>query len=349
LCTSVFFVRIINDESARPGRTWFALFALLFLYSHYWAIPVLFSFFVFALIRFRGNRDGLRRVAWVALVIAIAGLPSLYDIYMQYFVIYSFFWIADPSWAGAYDLFFVFNSQSEIYMAIAVTLLLFLFVLKRNVIRRNTGSFLFLCVWLLVPAVIVLAASVAGKSFMHPRYFIFCLVPYIALTASAITSIGSRAVQIALVGGLVFVMFSPLREYYGRRVETADRKAVFRHIAEHYEVGDVVLHTSLFGYLPSVYYHENELEEYILAEVAVDRPGDFWPDKSALIERTEVTKYKRIWLYWSRGNEMKLAQFLQEAPFQPTDVNLFPDRPSHVSLLRARPAVEPRASTPAGL
>ena len=348
LCTSFFFIRMINDDNARYGRTLFAASALLYLYSHYWAIPIVFSFVVFTLIRFRRNTKFLRRVAWLLPVIAIGTLPSLYDVYMQYFVFYSFFWIADPSWAGLYDVLRVLNSQSGVYMAIAAVLLLLLFVARRDVVRRNAGSFLFLFAWLLVPALIVLVASIAGKSFMHPRYFIFCLAPYIVLTASAITCVPSSRLQIALVGGLFLATLFPLKEYYRWRIDTADSKDVFRHIAEHYEDGDIVLHTSLFGYLPSVYYHGNALDEFILAEVAVDRPEVFWPDKSVLIESTEVVNYRRIWLYWSRGDERKLAQFLRDSPFQPTDVNLFPDRPSHASLLRARPIAEPRASTPSG-
>ncbi len=266
----------------------------LFLNTHYYAFLIVPAFFAGAFVARLGDFASLRRLGGQAVVLSVLTLPTAICLYLQYTEYYSFDWIERPRSdfvIAALDALGGGSTLAVCLFAAAVAAGLHA-TFGRD--RPATGV---LSAWLALPTILAFVASVLGRAFLHPRYVVLWLIPFLVLAACGIVRLPRgwhRFVAVALLCGLGI---PEIVEADGNHALSRVEKQSYRFIEEHYRDGDVVLHLTKRSYVPALFYHGHRLEEFFLAGTPSSNVMKYWMPYQTATGIGELARYRRLWLY----------------------------------------------------
>lgn len=205
---------------------------------------------------------------------------------------------------------------------------------------KNRRGATLLISWMVVPVAIVFALSYVGQSIFLTRAMIPYAIPVYILVAVCISAFTVPAVRSALLIGITILCSVGLYNYYERNFHPEQHphhpgvhppqeyKAAARHIRDHLEDGDIVIHASLATWLPFQWYgfkgqphytggmHE-PFNKMIASANPVNTTYDYylrlWPE---VLEEL-IHEDRRVWFIFSewereylRGNAMAVYRWL---------------------------------------
>ena len=289
----------------RQKRDWIfcLLTTFLFMNMNYLALVIVFALFVFAIVTHLKDRDMLVKLFFSGMILLVAYIPNLKNLYHQYFVHYGFVWVGKPTWAAAGEVFWAFHSKSIFLAILYVSLILFSATALRNR-TEDRKKLLYVFCWLAIPGFIYWAASLVGKSFFYYRYYIFLLAPYVLLLAYSITKLATNRLKTSLFVFIIFMgSIPPVHSYYQGRIQSTTDKIMYQQIKDQYQEGDVVMHASKYSLIPSLVYHENQLTEYFIegadSSLAI---RVYMQDRKLQVPLKDLEGYKRLWICDLKGN-----------------------------------------------
>jgi uncharacterized membrane protein len=315
LCTSSMYLfhRLTHKQSIWMVIGWIFTTALA-LYTHYYAVFIVCTQFIYGLLIWRSQKIQWPRVIMALVVLAALILPILIILFPggRYAAVcaegagrnpITFFSI--PYTFFAFSLGFSYGpSLAELHhsssfatlrpygLPLILGALLFatLFFLGLSSLRRNREAFLFLLLNLCIPiAGACLAALVLPQLSYNVRYVSMALPAYLFILAMGLTSLSLGHLRWFLLVGILICVFVSLNNYY-----FVDRyaKENYRLAAEIIEQngcnGDVVLVTHL---QPFRYYYDGDLTVHNL----------LWtPAFYRKLMAGQIRGFQRAWLVMSR-------------------------------------------------
>lgn len=151
------------------------------LYTHHFAIFVVFVQFLWSLKEFKGKP--IFSLLKPYFVIALAYLPWLYPLYYQTSLVASGFWLGKPTLKTIVNLFssFLLGAGKHHLQPAVILAITALFLLRRWGEWKKDG---FLFSWAIIPIILTFLLSQLKSSIFFDRYLLYCLPPFMLLLAS---------------------------------------------------------------------------------------------------------------------------------------------------------------------
>jgi mannosyltransferase len=350
------------QESKRWHWLLYSLTAILAIYSHAFAILVVFAHVVYLLL-YHLKTLLSKRVLASYISIAAFSMPLVYALYLRAkdpFVPLD--WLHKLSIHEVSDLFSSLAGKAEyagspgakilVACYLIVGIIAFAAWLRMSLVSwrsREATSLGLLLLWLFTPIVLLVSLSTVRPIVVN-RYFLICL-PALALTAAyALTIIKRKWVPICLL--LVLMGSSTLHmvAYYRYRLGDGEWKSATRHVLAEANAGDAIFFVVAPGRILFDYYQHryNELSNPA-PEIVYPETTDIRKDPSALrylpelreeLVQSAIRHHARVWvvLYhdqWpaTRPVSSRLVDSMssvyrgrQEQKFNQVTVLLFSDR-----------------------
>lgn len=301
------------EDGRRPSRAAAGLFLVaswLFLNTHYYAFLILAALLGTALGMSWRDRPRRRRLIILGALLCVLSLPTLYWAVLQYGRFYSFDWIPKPTAGFAVQALLELTSGSAVLAALLSLCAVWGVVQARRDGGQRAFAGAVLGGWLVGPLGLALVASLLGRSFFHPRYVVLWLVPLLMLAALGIARLPRRWHQVGLVAVMAFCALPPILDRVYTHALTGVEEAAYRHIEESYRRGDVVLHLSKKSYVPALYYHDRQLEEYYLRGSSGSNVMTYWMPYETTLGLDELIAYRRAWIYRAPSLEPQAMDFV---------------------------------------
>lgn len=228
----------------------------LMLYSHYFAILVLFvqNIFFITIALIEGKYERLKKWFILQLLIAIAYSPSLFNLFNQIKIINNFIWVK-----GLIYLKFInynFSGGTFLYSILPLFLLysLYYFIKNQNrFTKKNKQIFVLLLLWMITPVIMVFICSLIFKPMFLTRYIIFCSIPYYLLIAFAIDKL-NKYLRVVIVGVIIiFSLFGIVDQI--ERIDKTSWKGVSAYVESVYQKDDVIILEHGHYLIPFSYYY----------------------------------------------------------------------------------------------
>jgi hypothetical protein len=258
VCLSWWFLLRMLDRVGWRDVAGYIVVTALSLYTQYTSAFSIIAQNIFILICFRA--------AWKKWLIAQAGtlvffVPGLYLLAKAITGKNFGFWMAPFSWLDPVRFFSLFSGAIQKNPGSYWPFVVLSLALAGLAAWKSRSTATMLLLWLLLPVGALAGLSMHRNLFL-PRAILF-VVPAFALLIGVAAARGWKWVALLLVAGNLFA----LENYFftdSIRVTTWIRsplREVSRQIANEYQPGDVVLHSSRFSYRPFQFYLGDKVEQ----------------------------------------------------------------------------------------
>jgi len=294
----------------RQFRYWlgYVLASMLSLYTHYFALYVLFFqglFVSYWLCRNEGSRGLWYRWLTAMLTIGLLFLPWMPILYHQIstggggWVEKS---VGRPTLRALLDtgVYFSIGLDRQLYpvllrrAAYALFGICILSAVSALFFTLNREKLLFYLMYVGVPLLTAWLLSQA-KPMYSIRYLLPFLPPYCTLVAVGIDSLKSNWARVAVTSLLALTLL--VGDWNAWRIEqNADWRGVSSYVLERAHPGDVVLFSPRWNEKPFDYYARGHIE------INMDLPIPVTVDAAQQVVADIGNRYKRVWLIWERGH-----------------------------------------------
>ena len=290
-------------------RHWlpFAICAILGLYTHYFTAFIIATLHLFLLIyRARYPRRWPRLLLNDGLI-GLAFSPQLTNLIGQANQVFTNFWLRKPSpLAPLTTLYFFLASYSLprwiappamfIILAVLAIGLYELWLGLRNR-QHETAPLLFLTLLTFFPVLSAFAISQLRPIFLE-RPLIVVTPAYLVLLGRALSTSRLRSplpyLYLLMTGVLLFSLF---HYYFDPTFAKPPLRQAADYVSNHFQKGDVVLHTSNSSYLPFLLYDPSPDHYLLQGDPAPFHPAEvFRLVGGEAIARDEIGAYQRLWL-----------------------------------------------------
>lgn len=185
------------------------------LYSHHFALFIVFAQFVFSLPKLREN---FFKTLQPFLFVGLLYLPWFYPLYYQTSLVAGGFWLGKPGLKDLYNLlrnFLVGSSKHQLQGEILILAGLLFFL------RRWSKKDIPLLGWFILPVLLTFVISQFKESIFFDRYMLFAIPPIMLLLASR-----PRKISYPLILFLIFGLAAMNFHYF-----TQPKKRPFRELA----------------------------------------------------------------------------------------------------------------------
>ncbi len=294
------FLRFIEHR----GR-WTSIFLILGSWLtvnlHYIGLLVVGAFFIGALILLIMRRESVLGLLQLALVLIIALIPNGIILYRQYALFYSFDWIEKPSTLTLYHSAFHLSSSSGtlcvIFGSLIIVAILDLMRSKQHKSETITTQegIIFLICWLFVPIALGFLASILGRPFFNARYSVFCLIPFLSVSAFGLTKLNSNRLKVVVLAVIAISSTYSILEYYDYRKQSAWERELAEFINHQYRPGDVIYHATKRSFVSGLVYHHRELNELFSSESrSSSNIIRYYLDRDRTVAPEDLSSYERV-------------------------------------------------------
>jgi len=312
LLSLIYFFKILKD-GRKKNMILYLFFNALNLYTHYFAIFVLFIEVLYFFLSYKKFKFESKSFILTNLFIFILFSPQLIKTYNGLLDKTSEFnWGLRPSeyFISIFNSFLGWNTAFT-----AIVFLLFIFGLLR-IKNFDKKLNLFGIFYVLLPLVVGIFLSF--KMAIMPRYFIFILPIYIMFISKGLINIKYKWIQIFLISGILLISGFNLAEDYSKPYHAQWREVV-KYIESNSQENDIILFNAGYTQSPFDYYYKGDLTRIkLLSSVSVTENEIFYDNiKSKL-------KSNRIWLILSDDFRTgKYYQYKLEQDFELIDSRQF--------------------------
>ena len=240
LLSCYLFVQLLTTDR----KIWLAyvLTNVLVIYAHVFGAWVLIGQWIFVIISptSRPIRNRMMRAAGAIVLLALPLAASL----LLFSTRSQLSWINQNSASGLYRLLQDFTGNGGNYLMIIELAPIFgslYFHFRRPV--RDTPTYMFVWIWLLVPVITVAIASLHWPV-LQSRYLIVCLPPFLMLVADGLVHVRSRVVFATALMAVVAFSLVGVSSYFEQRKDLAhsnDWRDATQYILSEAQSGDAVL------------------------------------------------------------------------------------------------------------
>ena len=348
--TTYFLIRAL--ESNRRSSYWiaFAVAAALSVYAHIFAVLVLGAH-ALALAFPRPFRVGLRTIAFVTLVFGFLIAPMAAFVLLHHSSQIS--WIPSPTLADISEFLQLLTSQSGMLLVVVYLALCGLAFWHTagpagTVNSKESWGLRLLVLWLALPAVLTLAASVIKPLFVS-RYMVMCVPAIVILAARGLVNLYHVAAVRHWVATAALVATVTLSGWGAHRyfiaLQISDWRSAVGYILAHQQPGDGAVF-----FIPNVYpyrYYVRRAESQTGAAAAPDilYPPQPWQPLTPAEVRHVINGRQRLWLILHiESIDPQATAIIQSAfaeRFQLMEKRVFPGQdPITVALYRRHPPLQ---------
>lgn len=254
----------------KKNRWGFILATAAALYSHHFAIFVVFVEFLWSLKRIIFEKQKIVKEIAPFFLIGLLYLPWLYPLYSQTLLVKGGFWLARPQVKDLYNLLltFLFGQVGHRYEKILLFMVFIILLLRRYAFKKKfLSEDGFLLLWFFMPIFLTFIISQVASSIFFDRYLLLCIPPIILLLVS----------RRRLIGTIFIVIFAfyflnknldyfthptkrPFRElavFVKNQITTQDKLINFNEKAHH------LWESKYYGLAAPLYVPEGELPFYV--------------------------------------------------------------------------------------
>lgn len=267
-----FLIRLLKAPNYK-STLFYAVFASLMLYTHFFALFTFFAQLLLLLLWTISKDSSLELRTKLKF-----GLISIALIFLFYLPVLPFFnaannktsmWIQYPEQDVYTQIIKEFFGKSELVLFFVIPLI-FLYILNVYKIKsdktsllsafneKGIGSFIILLIWIFVTLLIPYVASFVKLPMIVSRYFIIVLPAIILMVAKGLDLIKSQSLQITILVTVVFLSFTDIvfvKKYYSVPNKTQFREAT-DFIKQNNTKNEKVV-SSLGWYLPYFFQNKN--------------------------------------------------------------------------------------------
>jgi mannosyltransferase len=305
--TTYFLIRAL--ESNRRSSYWiaFAVAAALSVYAHIFAVLVLGAH-ALSLALPRPFRVGLRTIAFVTLVFGFLIAPMAAFVLLHHSDQIS--WIPSPTLADISEFLQLLTSQGGMLLVVVYLVLCGLAfwhtagpagTVNSTVNSKESWGLRLLVLWLALPAVLTLAASVIKPLFVS-RYMVMCVPAIVILAARGLVNLYHAAAvrhwvaTAALVVTVALSGWGAHRYFAAFALEASDWRSAVGYILAHQQPGDGAVF-----FIPNVYpyrYYVRRAESQTGVAAAPDilYPPQPWQPVTPAEVRHVISGRQRLWL-----------------------------------------------------
>lgn len=233
LLSSYFFVTALEKPS-RATLFGYVLASTLAIYTHYFAAFVLMvQLFTLIVVK----RRGALASRWLAVATAVVVLCAPEVVFAHRAGTGGISWIHEPTLSTL--IHFPADLAGETILA-GILVVLACYGLAHAVINQREWKMGFVIAWLVVPVVLVFAASKLGHPLFVTYYLIIVLPAFLLLAAAGVASLSRRAPAVIAVGLLVAFSAVGIRDWY-TRPSLENYRGATRHIVKGQRHGDGIV------------------------------------------------------------------------------------------------------------
>ncbi|MGZ4179806.1 MAG: glycosyltransferase family 39 protein [Solirubrobacteraceae bacterium] len=234
LLSSCFFVEELEVPS-RTTRIAYVLTSVLAVYAHYFAVFVLL---VQALTLIAVKRRGALTATWLSAAGAIVVLCIPAAVFAHRAGTSNISWINAPSLG---TLFHLPTDLAGGRLLALVLVVLACYGFVRALAERQGRQAGFVAAWLIVPVILVFAASRLGRPLFVAYYLIIVLPPFLLLPAAGVAKLPRRETSLLAVVALVVLSAIGVRNWYDRP-SLEDYRAATHDVLANERPGDGVVY-----------------------------------------------------------------------------------------------------------
>lgn len=203
-----FFLRLLKGDKKTSTQVGFVFFNLWALYSHHFAIFMLFiQGFWYLVYLLQGKREIAGRLFKLFIVTGIGYLPWIYPLYHQTKMVGGGFWLGKPNTKDLFDLYGKYIGSGTSHSLRPVILTLSLVVLATRKWLSKLPQELVLASWFVGPIALTWLVSQIFQPVFYDRYLLYTIPGVTILMASAANKVTNK-ILIALVALLLIVNVS---------------------------------------------------------------------------------------------------------------------------------------------
>ena len=291
---AIFLVRFARGGKKGDAVAWL-IAASLTAYLHYLGLLLVACLLLGVVFLARRNATfGKLCVSSVALLVLTA--PAVYQLLVHFTTGMRMGWMKSSALTTFASIWYHLSSESTLLLVVLFSSVVFGgYSVLRSSERKDEVMLLFS--WMLLPVAIIWIASLFGSSVFHVRYFIFVLPAFVLLASYGLSKLGPNVDVIWILPLVIVLSGNALSEYYFERHESARERAAYTFLNEHFQGGDVVLHTSKCSYVPGNFYAGKAREEYLLDTAPKSRTLRCIGIEDKRMSMADVASYNRLWLF----------------------------------------------------
>ena len=260
--------------------TAFVIFSTLAFATHYYLLFSIIAWFIWVATQRKEIKSSsmlsnlsLSSKVSLALITCIA-LFFVWTLFRQAFFYRSFLWIKAPSWKSFSDILLALSNDSRLLLVIFVTL--FVVQIYQLIKDSKLPSNILLClIWLIVPFILSLLASLLNVPVFHNRYFIFVLPPLYLLIANQIVKQEKYSVLLLLaicIGSAISLV-----DYFDKQRSFKYRSDFYNSINNNYSSDNQILHLHKRTFIEAWHYNSEFPNKYLLKGETVSNVFLFLP------------------------------------------------------------------------
>ncbi|MBI1969280.1 glycosyltransferase family 39 protein [Candidatus Woesearchaeota archaeon] len=301
ILSSYYFMKTIKEEQKSILSIDWVLYVLTSaaaLYTHYYAIFVLFAqaiFFIFCYKHWSLTKKWMLSQA----VIATAFLPWIPALWLQVQHMQEDYWITQPTLLRIFDVvvFMMDNIWNFFVLGILILggIVSFYKIRQKKIIIRKEKANYFLLITILAPLLVSLLISLATQSVFYERYFILFTPAVYLLAAKGFSHITNKIIAgIFAVAYIVANLFCLVPYYASANTDIADAA---EFVEKEVQEGDIVVHVDPFALLSFTLYHDGRIKNLILSnkKLPIYLGGNYYDESTYIKNIGELEQYKRIW------------------------------------------------------
>ncbi|MCB0346643.1 MAG: glycosyltransferase family 39 protein [Bdellovibrionales bacterium] len=294
ILSAIFLLNYLRSGKARDCTLWVVCAALV-INLHYLGLVMVASIAAGAMF-FAKERGRLVSLVLSCVLIAVCTSPALYQLFRHYSQALTIGWMQSPAFETFVSIWYHLSSESAVLLILLFSAVVFAAYSVLRTSEKTSEALLLFC-WLLLPVAGIWGLSLLGSSFFHVRYFIFILPAFMILAAAGLSRLGPM-VDVVWVLPLVIVLSgNALSDYYFERRDASRERAAYEFLSQHFQGGDVVLHTSKCSYVPGNFYAAGQHEEYLIDTAPPSQTLRCAGIDEHRITLADVAKYNRLWLF----------------------------------------------------
>lgn len=237
------------------------------LYTHYFMIFILLAHAVFEIIKNRKRSHLYNKAIQIAIPV-IAWLPWMGYMISQRSIVGQSFWISKPHW---YDIFTVIgllytghewsftplvNGITMFLSAFMIGGILYLFLQRKHLIKKNILPFYYFLLWGLVPPLFVFLLSFVSTPLYIPRYLVLATPGILLAIIFILEHVPTRVRQASLA---VLFIITLMYQQYQITHKTKDHvKPMYQEIKAIAEPEDVVYVKDILDIHVAQYYFDKD-------------------------------------------------------------------------------------------
>ncbi len=293
--SALFLVRRLKHDRPRD-RVAFLVASYLFLNTHYYALLVLFAFFLHMWIRCWPTAERRNQAIRDTLLLGLVSVPTLVALYLQYTRYRNYGWIPPPDLSLLGGTFTALAGGSV--PLFDLFLLLAGIALVTHARARDIAPAVPLLLWLLVPPAIALVVSLLGWPFLFPRYAVLWVVPFLLIGGRGIAVVRSLPLRVALLAIACAVTVPVLSSYYEERRSTSVEQEASDLASVRRRPGEAILHLTKDTYIPALVHHGFPADEFLMAGASTSNVMRYWmTDRQVEIRPEELARFDAVWVF----------------------------------------------------